>query len=120
MAARRQQFTYERQAKLSVILGVVGAVATLAAVGLLARNYEGSAHFVTYNPQGKWLLAFGGALLAGLLASGSGLLLGLVSAGQRRNTQSRLSWTGFFVCAGIITLALCAGLFFYFNRFAVR
>ena len=55
-------------------------------------------------------------LFVSLCAGVVGLFIGLNSAGQRRNTRSQLSWLGFFLNAGIIALAVCAVVFFYFAR----
>lgn len=121
MARRRSSGGgYESQATLSVALAAVSAVGTLTAIALLARNFtDMDTFYVAYNPQSKWLIAFGGTLMLGLLAGAAGFLLGLNSANQKRNARSNLSWLGFFANAGLITVALCSGIFFYFTRFAV-
>ncbi len=109
--------TYEKQARLSVRLAGVGGAATLAVLILLGRNYHES--WVNYSPHGKWFLAFGGALFVGLVTGLIGFFVGLNSAGQRRNTLSRLSWTGFFLSALVITLIVSAAIFFFFTRNSV-
>ncbi len=35
-----------------------------------------------------------------------GVVLGFNSAGQRRNSQHRKSWTGFFIGAGVLSLTI--------------
>jgi len=114
--AARKQFTFEQQARLSVILAAVGAVSWLGMVGLLLRNFTPQTFWVTYNPKSLYLPVLGLTLLVSLAASTAGFFIGLHSAGQRRNTRSGLSWLGFFLSAGMLTLTLCAALFFYFAR----
>ena len=107
--------TYEKQARLSVRLALVGCAATLGALALLALNFRD--FWIVYSPKGKWLPTFGGTMFIGLAAGVVGLFVGLNSAGQRRNTLSRLSWIGFFLSALVVTLILSAGLFFVFARY---
>lgn len=87
--------TFEKQARLSVVLAAVGGLAALATIALLVRNFEGS--WVMYDPHGRWLPVLAGALLVGLAAGAIGLFVGLNSASQRRNPRSQLAWTGFFL-----------------------
>jgi asparagine N-glycosylation enzyme membrane subunit Stt3 len=114
--AKKSQFTYENQAKLSVGLGGLGGLAILGVLALIAKNFHRELPAIIYNPEGKWILVFGLGMLGALVTSAAGLLVGLNSAGQKRNTQTRLSWIGFFVNAGLLTLALIAGLAFYLMR----
>jgi hypothetical protein len=109
--------TYEKQARLSVILAAVGGLGVLASIALLVRNFHDS--WVMYNPHGRWLPVLAGALFVGLAAGAIGLFVGLNSAGQRRNPRSQLAWTGFFLSALVIALSLSAGIFFYFTRYAM-
>jgi hypothetical protein len=112
----KSKLTFEVQARISVALALLGGLAALSAITLLVLKFKADTRMVVYNARGPFMLLFGAALLAALLAGGVGLLIGLNSAGQKRNTRSQLSWTGFFVSAAVITLSLCAGLFFYFTR----
>lgn len=120
MARKKTSFSYESQAKLSLILAVVSGVGLLATVYLLSRNFTDFQTFwVNYNPTSMYLPALGACLVLALVCGGVGCLVGFNSAGQRRNTQSGLGWLGFFVNAGLITLAMCLGIFFYLARHAV-
>ncbi|MFH1748590.1 MAG: hypothetical protein ABIG44_16265 [Planctomycetota bacterium] len=119
MAVKKKN-RYEIQAKLSFILAIVGGVCTLAGVALVLQRFDFENFQVNYNPRTPRMMAIGGALGLGLLASGLGFLLGLISAGQRLNKRNKLSWTGFFVNASVITLALSCGIFFYLTRFAME
>jgi hypothetical protein len=105
---------------LSVILACLGGLGVLGALMLLVRNFDGFETFwVSYNPKRPFMYVLGIMLMLAVGAGGIGLLVGFNSAGQRRNELSRLAWVGFFVNAGIVTIALCAGLFFYFTRHPV-
>jgi len=114
--AKKSQFTYENQAKLSVGLAGVGALAVVAPLVLIGVNFRSAMAAGVYSPEGKWILAFVAALLGAMLATGVGLIIGFNSAGQKRNTKPRLSWIGFFVNAAVLTLALVAALAFFFMR----
>ena len=120
MARKKSWNTFENQAKLSVILAVVGGVGVLAAMVLLGRNFTNLQTFwVAYNPRTMWLPMLAAFLFLALSAGGAGFFIGLNSAGQRRNTRSRLAWIGFFASAGVLMLAVCAAIFFYFARYKV-
>lgn len=106
-------------ALVSVILALASAVATLGAAVLVGRNYSAADHFVYYNPNTMWFPALGGALLVGLGGGAVGFLLGFMSASRKNNPKARLAWLGFFMSAGMVTVATCVGLFFYFTRNAI-
>jgi prepilin signal peptidase PulO-like enzyme (type II secretory pathway) len=108
--------TYEGQAKVSVLLAVLGGLALVGVLALICRNFDLATWFTTYNPNGFWLPILGVGLLAALAASTIGFFVGLHSAGQRRNTRSALAWLGFFVNALIITAALSSAALFVFTR----
>lgn len=112
--------TYEDQARLSVILAAVGGFCTLAAVGFILRNFDASSLWTRYNPKSLFLPALLGAIGAALLAGAAGFYIAYRSAGQRRNKNPKLSWTGFFLNAVVITLALCVFVFFFFTRFEME
>ena len=114
----KQRFTYEKQAMLSVLLAAVGLLCTLAGATFILQAFHPAEFQVIYSTGSPRLPAIGGALFVGLVSGGVGFMLGLGSAGQRLNKRSRLSWTGFFFSAGVITLALCCAIFFWFTRFA--
>lgn len=107
---------YENQAKLSVSLAIFSVVCAIGAIGLLLRNFEPADRFTYYSPRSLWFPAMLGMLFFALATGAIGFLVGLLSAGQRRNQAVGTSWAGFFLSAASITVALCAGLFFYFTR----
>ncbi len=110
---------YENQAKLSVALAIVSGVTVLMALGLIVRNFNATDMYVYYGGGGMYLPVLGGLLGMALLTGAGGFFAGIGSAGQRRNKAANLSWAGFFLSAATITIALCAGAFFYFTRNAI-
>jgi hypothetical protein len=116
VAAKRNP--YELQAVSSVILGVVGGLCTLAGLFFVLQKFDFTSLVVIYSPRSMRLPAIAGTLFVGLIAGGVGLLLGFLSAGERLNKRSRLSWTGFFLSAAVVALALSCGIFFWITKFA--
>ncbi|MBU0639034.1 MAG: hypothetical protein KKB50_09235 [Planctomycetes bacterium] len=112
--------TYESQAKLSVVLAIAGGLGAIAAAVLILQNFDPQNFWVRYNPKGLRPIAIGGALFVALVSAAVGLFVGLNSAGQRRNKNSKLSWTGFFMSAAALALAMSEGVFFYLTKYAVR
>jgi hypothetical protein len=108
---------YEKQARFSVILGAIGAASTLAAAFFMLQAFRPAELQIVYDPTTLRMPAIGGSLAVGLIGGGAAFLLGLQSAGQKTNKRNQLSWTGFFLGAGVITLALCCGVVFFFWRF---
>ena len=111
--------TYEDQAKLSLYLGVLAALAAVTVVGLIARNFDRVTFYVTYDAKSAWLPILGAGMLGGLMAGTVGFFVALNSAGQRRNTRSKLSWQAFFLNAAVITMLLSTAAFFVFTRNAI-
>jgi hypothetical protein len=111
--------TYEDQARLSVILAILSMLAGLAAVGLILRNLDAELFFVNFRKSGLFLPIMGLGLLVALGAGAGGFFLGLHTAGQSRNKATNLSWLGFFGSAASLTIALSAGVFFFFTRNAI-
>lgn len=109
--------TYEKQGKLSVALGVLAAVSALAVAGLLARNYNREVGQIIYGAGGSYILLIAAGLGVALIAAGAGFFLGFNSAGQKRNTQSRLSWMAFFLNAAVIALVMALAVVFFLMRF---
>lgn len=111
--------TYEDQAKLSVVLSVLGALATVGVIVLMLRNFDAGSFYVSYNPKTLWLPMVGVGILVGLSAGTVGFFVALNSAGQKRNKNSGLSWQGFFLNALVLTVILSACVFFFFTRNAI-
>lgn len=111
---------YETQARLSVILAVIGAVFTAATAFAVFQKFDPGVMAVVYAGDSlRFPIIMAGTALA-MSASGIGFFIGLNSAGQKRNTKSGLSWVGFFINAVLLTITVCVFIFFYFVRMAVE
>lgn len=117
--AKKKALVLERQAKLSVILAAVGAICTITGAVFIFGAFNWDTFQTLYRANTMRMPAIGGSLFLGALCGAIGFLFGLVSAGEKSNPKSQLSWTGFFISAGVVTLALCCGVFFFLTRFAV-
>ena len=96
---------FEDQAKASVVLGIVACVGLVVQAIMVFRHIDTNEWAIMYgNPTRKYLVMITTAisLLVGVAALG----LGYNSAGQRRNEKPQLSWTGFFLGAGVICFAV--------------
>ncbi len=114
MATRENPF--EKQARFSVILGAIGAVGTLAGAFFMLQAFDARNMQIVYDPATMRMPSIGGGLAVGLIGGGAAFLLGLQSAGQKTNRRNQLSWTGFFLGAAVVTLALSCAVMFYFWR----
>ena len=112
--------SYEDQARLSVMLATVGFVCAIVAGVAVLKRFEPDQFWVKYGSHSMLLPVLGATLLLALAASGAGFFVALHSAGQRRNKRSRLSWTGFFLNAGVITITLSIAIFFALARNVVH
>ncbi len=104
MAASKS--TPENQARLSIMLACIGAIGVLGAVALLGRNYNGELKQFMYASSGKFLPMFLGALMVSVACGIAGFALGFNSAGQKKHTQPRLSWIGFFMSAALLAASM--------------
>lgn len=107
---------YETQAQLSVIFAIIGGLSALAAAVLVVGAYNQEAGVAFYGSHGRRLPAILAAEFVSLATAVIGCYVGFHSAGQRRNKRSRLSWTGFFGNAAVITFALSIFAFFWMTR----
>ena len=113
--ARSSIRRFDVQAKWSLAFSLVSVLSCLALVFLLFRNWTPETHQITFrNPLFKVVcVGFSGVTM---ILAVFGLALGFNSAGQRRNEKQRLSWTGFFVGAGVLAVACILFLAFYLLR----
>lgn len=105
---------YDVQAKISLYVSAAAAIAMVALVALLARNYRAELRVIAYRPQTMYAPLVYLATAAALLMAVVGAALGAVSAGQARNTFNKRSWAAFFI--GGITFSLTLILFYFFFR----
>lgn len=95
---------FDVQAKWSIRLSALSVVTCALVAVLLARNWSSSLQQIVYgNPIYQFVILGVSALT--MLLSFFGIVLGFNSAGQRRNEKQRLSWAGFFLGTGVLSLA---------------
>lgn len=114
MAAKAN--TFEKQALLSVAAGAVGLFATFGALAIMLPRFKFGEFSVVMSQEGKAYPALLAAVALACLAGAVGFFSGFNSAGNRRNSKSNLSWTGFFLSSGVLVLALSTFLVFWFAR----
>lgn len=107
---------FENQATLSVLLAGASAILAVAGAGLMLRNLKWQQFIIVFRSNSMFQPAVLGALGLALLVGIIGFGIAFNSAGQKRNSKSRLSWIGFFLNAGALTLALIAVVFFMLLR----
>jgi hypothetical protein len=96
---------FEDQARASVALGIVACVSLIFQAGMVFRHIDWGQKVILYGSSSRRYLVMMTAALS-ILIGIAALGLGLNSAGQRRNEKPKLSWTGFFLGAGVICLAI--------------
>lgn len=110
--------TYEDQAKFSVILGVVASVVVLGAILLILQRFDWATFMIPIRSKARMVAILGAIGLAAVL-SAAGFFVSLNTAGQKRNKNQSLSWTGFFFNAAVLTIATCVGVVFMMTRISV-
>ena len=98
MAVRKN--VYEKQAKFSVALAIIGGVCTLAGVGLVLQRFDFQDFQVVYNPHTPRLMAIGGALVGTLIPQVGATFLPLRGVGLLDNL--------------VIAVIVIAGLCYFF------
>ncbi len=108
--------SYEGQAKLSVIFGLVAGVAALALVFFVMQRFNFESMRVEYGAGSSRKFLIVGAAFISLAVAFMGAMAGYNSAGQRRNSTPKLSWMGFFLNSAVLLVALCMFVFWYLAR----
>lgn len=106
--------SYEGQARFSVLLAGAAALAAAGAAVFMARFYSAEYGIIIQSLTSRRALVILIPLLAGAGMAAIGMILAFNGAGQKRNKQSGLSWLGFFLNAGVTTLALSLIVVFWF------
>jgi hypothetical protein len=108
---------YETQARVSLVLAVIGGLSALLLVYCVFFRYfsfqEFAARYVEGSPRLYVIIA---SAFLGIGAGGVGFFVGLNSAGQRRNPLSNLAWTAFFLNAAVLLITLCTSVVFWIAR----
>lgn len=116
MARREKKNPYETQAKLGLLLAVIGGLCALTLTACVFRHFdfqEFAALYVGGSPRFFLILA---SFLVGGIAGAIGFFVSLNSAGQRRNRLSSLAWITFFANSAVILVTLCVFVIFVFAR----
>lgn len=109
--------TYEAQSKLGVALAGVSGLCALAAAAMVVQAFDWTEFETVMRQNGTRFFAILGAVVLAMLAGAVGFLVSFNSAGQKRNSLSRLAWTGFFANAAVITLTMWVFVFFWFTKY---
>jgi hypothetical protein len=104
----------ETQARLSIALALASiAPVLLQAYFVLSRLFDTREYMIYHGSRFKFVVFGCGMAALGLAVIGFGF--GYASAGQRRNEKQKLSWLGFFIAAGVMTVAVLLLCVFYFR-----
>lgn len=106
--------SYETQARFSVGLALAGGLCAVAAAVLMMQRFDAERFEIIMGS--NRFLAIMGVIGLGVLVGIVGFFMGLSGAGEKRNKASQLSWTGFFLSAGVLSLTLCLLVFCYFTK----
>jgi len=103
---------YENQAKLALLLAVVGVLFALAEAAMFLVQFKPADFEARMGPRRSYAIL--AAVAAALGASTIGFFVALNSV-HRLNPRPNLSWTGFFLNALALTIALCVFIVFWFS-----
>lgn len=108
---------FDVQANYACILSLASVVPCLGAAFFALRNYRHELGQIVFGTKGYFVPVFLGCLLLSIIPGTIGFVLGWNSAGQRRNDKPKLSWIGFFVGGGVLTVNLILLIAFMMLRF---
>ncbi|MGB0716636.1 MAG: hypothetical protein ACPGXK_12195 [Phycisphaerae bacterium] len=106
---------FDVQAKYAATLAVVSVLPFLASVIVAVRNYKSDIGRIIYQNSTYAMVLLGCAATAMGLAA-IAVILGFNSAGQRINERQNLSWLGFFLGGGVLTLSFIVVIAFMMLR----
>lgn len=108
---------YDHQAIMSLTMSLISVLSLLGLAVILVQNMKWDEMIIYYGSSRKMAVMAGTAVT--LLLSAIGFGFGFNSVGQRRNEKQKLSWLGFFIGAGVISLTLILFILFRFRGEAV-
>ena len=106
---------FDVQAKWSMIFSIAAALGCLSLAAGMSMRWQGDLHQFVFSAQSLYqpvvICTSGLTILLALF----GTALGFSSAGQRRNDKQKMSWLGFFLGAGSLSISfvLFAGFYFF-------
>lgn len=107
---------HETQAKVSLLLAVVGVLSALALIVCVFWRFDFESFTAYYAGGSLRSYVIIASTVVGIFAGGTGFFVGLNSAGQRRNRLSGLAWLTFFVHSAVITVTLCLFVIFWLAK----
>ena|GEM_PF-643513 len=116
MARKKRANPHETQAKISLVLSIVGGLSMLLLIVCVFRHFHFSEFAALYVKKSLRFYLILASTVGGLACGGIGFFLSLNSAGQKRNNLSKLAWQTFFIHAAIILVTACVFILFYFAR----
>ncbi|MCP4592007.1 MAG: hypothetical protein GY842_14830 [bacterium] len=104
---------YDVQAKVSLIISLLGCVGFAGLIAIMIRQYRFDERLFIYARDGMVQPVFllGTAITA--LLGAIGAAIGFSSAGQRRNPMQRRSWVAFFVGTAVVAGAIISLALFW-------
>jgi pilus assembly protein TadC len=116
VAGRKKENPYETQAKVSLVLAVIGGLSALALVAFVFRRFDWGEFAAIYLAGSLRYYAILGAAAVAFITGVIGFFVALNSAGQKRNSLSNLAWATFFLHSAILLVTLCVFVVFWFAR----
>ena len=116
MARQPKTNPHETQAKLSLVLAVIGGLCALALIVCVFYHFDFEEFTAKYKTGTLRFFVILGSTALGIAASAIGFFVALNSAGQKRNRLSSLAWTTFFVNAVAGTVTVCVFVIFWFAK----
>lgn len=111
---------FDVQARYSVIASVGSIVPLAAATFAILSRYNPELQAIQFGKTSMFKPAFLACIALACLLAVAGAGLGINSAGQRRNTEQRKSWIGFFIGAAALSLSIIVFAAFAFLRLSVE
>jgi len=115
MSRLRSLRRFDVQARYAAATAVGSILPLAAALMIVMRNYNFDLRQIVYR-QNTYVVALLACLGLSALAGIAACVLGFNSADQRVNDRPKLSWLGFFLGGGVVTLDLVILVAFFMLR----
>ncbi len=111
---------FDVQAKWSLIFSAAAALGCIALAGGMSMRWQNDLHQFVFGAQSLYqpvIICTSGLTIVLALF---GTALGFSSAGQRRNDKQKMSWLGFFIGAGSLSISFVLFAGFYLLRLPIQ